>query len=239
MHKTIAETTAFVHALRAMDLDTSEVDAVIAPAFTALHAAREALGTAPIGLAAQTMHWADEGAYTGEISPPMLLDCGVRWVILGHSERRAAAGELDADINAKVRVALAYDITPIVAVGETADEHAADLAHEKVTRQTRAAFAELSAREIARCVVAYEPIWAIGTGNMDRPETANAVMGTIRTCIAGLHDARLLYGGSVKPANIADLMAQEHIDGALVGGASLEPASFAALVHNARIGAAS
>ncbi len=236
MHKTVPAAVNFVRELIGMELDHEHVEAVICPAYTALHAVRAALGDAPIGLGAQNMHWAEAGAFTGEISPPMLLDCGVQWVLLGHSERRAAEGELDEKVNLKVRAALAHGLTPIVAVGETKDEHERGMAHEKVTRQTRAAFESVPQHEIARCVVAYEPIWAIGSGTSDHPEGANDVMGTIRGSVAGLRDARLLYGGSVKPENIASFVAQPHINGALVGGASLDPASFAALVRNAKKG---
>ncbi|MFN2459939.1 MAG: triose-phosphate isomerase [Candidatus Velthaea sp.] len=234
MHKTAAEAVAFVDAVRALAPDLAHADAVVAPAFTALAATSAALAGTGIGLAAQTMHWADSGPYTGEVSPPMLLECGARWVILGHSERRTACAEVDVSINKKVGAALAHGLTPIVAVGETAEEHAAGLARERVIAQTQAAFEGIAPREVARCVVAYEPIWAIGTGNVDRPEDADAVMGQIRACVTGLEHTRILYGGSVKPDNIAGLVAQRHIDGALVGGASLDPSSFTALVRNAR-----
>jgi triosephosphate isomerase len=236
MHKTPVEAVRFVHELRALDLDLSDVDAVIFPPFVALSAVGDALGGSAIGLGAQTMHWADSGAFTGEISPPMLLACNAAWVILGHSERRALAGETDAAINRKIVAALAHGITPIVAVGETHEEHAAGLARDRVVAQTHAAFDGIAAGDVARCVVAYEPIWAIGTGNIDSPAGADAIMGAIRESTPGLAQTRILYGGSVKPDNIAALVAQEHIDGALVGGASLEAASFAALVRNARKG---
>jgi triosephosphate isomerase len=236
MHKSPAEAVDFVHALRALEPDLDSADAVICPPFTALNAVGEALRGSAIGLGAQTMHWAESGAFTGEISPPMLLACGARWVILGHSERRAFAAETDELINRKIPVALAHGITPILAVGETSEEHAAGLARDRVVAQARAALAGLSATDVARCVVAYEPIWAIGSGKVDHPADANAIMGAIRAAVAGLAGARILYGGSVKPDNIAALVGQEHINGALVGGASLEPASFAALLHNARKG---
>ncbi len=143
-------------------------------------------------------------------------------------------GELDERVNEKVRAALAHGITPIVAVGETADEHAAGRAREKVCTQTRAAFAGVARDDVARCVVAYEPIWAIGTGNADTPESANSVMGEIRGAVAGLRDVRVLYGGSMKPENLTAFVGQPNIDGGLVGGASLEPDSFAALLDAAR-----
>lgn len=236
MHKTVAAATAFAHELLAGPLDLEAADAVVCPPFTALPAVANAFAGTPIAVGAQTMHWADAGAFTGEIAPPMLLELGVRWVILGHSERRAGAAESDATVNRKVQAALAHGITPIVAVGETEDEHAAGLAAQRVVAQTRGAFAGVEPGAVARCLVAYEPIWAIGTGKTDTPESANRTMGAIRTAVAGLAGVRLLYGGSVKPDNIAAFVAQEHIAGALVGGASLDPASYAALLRNARKG---
>jgi triosephosphate isomerase len=234
MHKTPADAVRFVHELRALQPDLEHADAVICPPFTALAAVGEALTGSEIGLGAQTMHWADSGAFTGEIAPPMLLACGARWVILGHSERRAFAAESDVAINRKIDAALTHGITPILAVGETHEEHDAGLARDRVVAQTRAAFEGRSAAQVARCVVAYEPLWAIGSGNVDSPSSANAIMGAIRAAVPGLDASRILYGGSVKPDNIASLVGQEHIDGALVGGASLDPVSFAALVRNAR-----
>jgi triosephosphate isomerase (TIM) len=236
MHKTIAQTRTFIAEVGARSLPP-EVDAVICPPFTALCAARDALAGSPIDLGAQNMNWAESGAFTGEISPVMLAELAVAWVVLGHSERRALFGELDFRINEKVRAALRHGITPIVAVGETADEHARGAAQDKVREQIAAAFSGIAADDVARCVVAYEPIWAIGTGHADTPESANAIMGTIRASVAGLENVRVLYGGSVKPDNIASFVAQPNIDGGLVGGASLEPDSFVALLAGARKGA--
>ncbi len=236
MHKTVAESQAFVADLLGRTLPLDTVDAVVAPPFTALSAVRSALAGTPIGLGAQNMNWASWGAFTGEISAPMLVECGVRWVVIGHSERRAMFGELDERVNEKVRAALAHGITPIVAVGETADEHAAGLACEKVRAQVRAAFDSVKPADAARCVVAYEPIWAIGTGTADTPSQANAIMGEIRAACDGLAKSRLLYGGSMKPSNVTDFVRQPNIDGGLIGGASLEPASFAALLDGARDG---
>jgi triosephosphate isomerase len=237
MHKTVADTRAFIDVLRARTLPLDAVDAVICPPFTALEAAQPLLAGTGIGLGAQNMNWAPEGAFTGEISAPMLVELGVRWVVLGHSERRALFGELDLRVNEKIQAALAHDITPIVAVGETADEHAAGLARRRVEAQVRAAFDGFPPEQVARCLVAYEPIWAIGSGQPDTPESANAIMGAIRVAVDGLQDARVLYGGSVKPDNVADFVAQPNIDGGLVGGASLDPVSFAALLDGARKGA--
>jgi triosephosphate isomerase len=234
LHKTIAQTREYIGALRKCALPLADVDAVICPPFTALQAAGEALAGSGIGLGAQNVCWADAGAFTGEIAPPMLVECGVRWVVIGHSERRHLFGELDYRVNEKARAALAHGITPIVAVGETAEEHAAGGARDKVTRQVRAAFDGIPAADVARCVVAYEPIWAIGTGTADTPEAANDVMSEIRCAVAGLADVRVLYGGSVTPENMGAFVAQPNIDGGLVGGASLEPASMLALLEAAR-----
>jgi len=233
MHKTIAETRAFVRELlvRAVPPD---VDVVIAPPFTALAAAREELGDSRVALGAQTMHDTAYGAFTGEIGAPMLCELGVAYVILGHSERRAFCNESDDSVNRKVRAALACGITPIVAVGESASEHACGQAHATVSRQTRAAFRDVAATDVARCVVAYEPIWAIGTGVGDDPASANDVIAHLRASVAGLANARILYGGSMKTDNAAALMAQPEIDGGLVGGASLTVASFAAVIDAAR-----
>jgi triosephosphate isomerase (TIM) len=234
MHKTVAEATGFVRELLALEPDFDAVDAAIFPPFTALYAAGEALTGSRLGLGGQTMSDADSGAFTGEISGLMLLDCGARWVILGHSERRAYCGETDAAINRKVHTALRLGLTPIVAVGESQADHAAGRTHQHVVAQTTAAFDGVTADDVARCVVAYEPIWAIGTGLSDSPPAANDVMAQIRGAVAGLERTRILYGGSVKPDNIGSFVAQPHIDGALVGGASLGAQSFADLIANAR-----
>jgi triosephosphate isomerase (TIM) len=238
MHKTVSEATAFVREFLALSPDLEAVDAVVCPPFTALCAVGEAIAGSRLGLGGQTMCDLDSGAYTGEISPLMLLDCGARWVILGHSERRAYNGETDAAINRKVHTALRLGITPIVAVGESADDHAAGRTHAHVIAQTTAAFDGVTPADVDRCVVAYEPIWAIGTGLSDSPVAANDVMAQIRGAVAGLEQTRILYGGSVKPDNIGAFVAQPHIDGALVGGASLDPQSFADLIANARVNAA-
>jgi triosephosphate isomerase (TIM) len=229
MHKTIAETRALLRELLAAP-PVAGVEIVVAPPFTALAAAHEELRGSSIGLGAQTMHEGDHGPYTGEISPIMLRDVGVRYVILGHSERRAGCGETDAGVARKVRAALAHGLTPIVAVGETEEEHRRNETLRRVTHQARAAFEGLAPAEVARCTLAYEPIWAIGTGLTDEPESANAVLGAIRNCVEGLENVRLLYGGSMKGENAPALMAQPNIDGGLIGGASLSAASFLAIV---------
>jgi triosephosphate isomerase len=234
MYHTIAEAVAFVDDLFALAPEVGAVDAVIFPPFTALRAVADALQGRALQIGGQTMSDLDCGALTGEIGPPMLLDAGATWVILGHSERRALCGETDEAVNRKVHAALRHGLTPIVAVGESAADHAAGRAHAHVVAQIRAAFAGVAPENVARCVAAYEPIWAIGSGSPDSPAGANDVMGAIRGAVPGLERTRILYGGSVKPDNIGAFVAQPHIDGALVGGASLEPRSFAALLANAR-----
>jgi triosephosphate isomerase len=235
MHKTVAETRSLVRELASEPIP-AEVDVAIAPPFTALWAAREELRQreSGIALAAQTMHESEHGPYTGEISPVMLRDLGVAYVIVGHSERRASCGETDAAVNRKVRSALEHGLTPIVAVGETQAEHARHETVSIVTFQTRAAFEGVEAADVARCVVAYEPIWAIGTGLVDQPDSANAVIGAIRDSVKGLAGARLLYGGSMKSDNAGALLAESNIDGGLVGGASLSAPSFLSIVLAAR-----
>ena len=235
MHKTIAEARELVRAfLKEQSWQHPDVDVAMAPPFTALAAVAEELRGSTVSLGAQTMHWADHGPYTGEISPPMLLELGCRYVILGHSERRAYCGEIDETINRKAKSALAHGLTPVIAVGETQSEHDAGRAKDRVTSQVRAALDGMPESDRRRCVIAYEPIWAIGSGKADDPSSANAVMFEIRECDAALADVQLLYGGSAKPANIAGFIAQPNIDGALVGGASIDAAIFSELVHNAR-----
>jgi triosephosphate isomerase len=232
MHKTVAETRALLRELCAFPLDPA-IEVVVAPPFTALATAHEELRGTTVGLGAQNMHETDHGPFTGEISPVMLRELGVTYVILGHSERRASCNETDAGVSRKVRSALEHGLTPIVAVGETEDEHRRELTRSRVTSQTRAAFIDVAPADVARCVVAYEPIWAIGTGLVDAPESANGVMAEIRACVPGLQGARILYGGSMKGENAAALMAQPDIDGGLIGGASLSAVAFAAVIDAA------
>jgi triosephosphate isomerase len=235
MNKTIAEARRLVRALlEDPSWQHPDVDVAVAPPFTALAAVSEDLRDNPkLAFGAQTMHWAESGPYTGEISAPMLAELGCTYVILGHSERRTDCGETDEGVNRKVKCALAYSITPVVAVGETLDEHKAGKATERVCAQVRAAFDGVDDASKARCVIAYEPIWAIGTGLAEEPQAANDVMGAIRDVDPALHDVQLLYGGSMKPGNAAALMAQPNIDGGLVGGASLDAATFSELIRNA------
>jgi triosephosphate isomerase len=234
MHKTAAATAAFFDDFlpRVAQLRT-DVEIVVAPPFTALPTAGAMLRGSRVRLGAQTMHWELQGAFTGEVSAPMLLEFGVAYVILGHSERRAYCDETDRTVNLKVQTALAQGLTPIVAVGETPEERDAGRTDERVTSQTRAALHGVPTEDFGRIALAYEPIWAIGTGKNCDPTEANRVMAAIRNCIAGLRHTPILYGGSMKPDNVAAYAAQPEIDGGLVGGASLDPGGFAELIAQA------
>jgi triosephosphate isomerase len=229
MNLTTEEATDFVRSIRRGLNGIKGVDRVLCPPFTALATLKDLLSATGIGLGAQNMHWEEKGAYTGEISPIMLKEL-CQYVILGHSERRAYFGETDEGVNRKIKTALAYDLFPIVCVGETEAEYDAGQTQEVVGGQVRGCLAGLSAEEVAGLVIAYEPVWAIGTGKAATAAGAGSVIGlTIRGTIAGLYDeataqaVRVQYGGSVNPANVAEFMAHPDVDGALVGGASLKP----------------
>ncbi len=229
MNMTIAQATDFVRTIRRGLNEIKGVERVLCPPFTALAAVKELLQATDIGLGAQNMHWEEKGAYTGEVSPLMLKEL-CRYVILGHSERRAYFGETDQGINRKIRAALAHGLVPIVCVGETEAQYDAGQTEAVVGGQVRDCLVGLSAAQVAGLVIAYEPVWAIGTGKAATAAGAGAVIGlTIRGTIARLYDeataqaVRVQYGGSVTPANIAEFMAHPDIDGALVGGASLKP----------------
>lgn len=236
MHETVAQALALVDGLIALSgTFPAEVDVVVAPPFTALEAVSNRLRNRQrIALGAQTMHWEDQGPFTGEISPVMLKELGVEYVVLGHSERRMSCGETDESVNKKAHAALRHAITPIIAVGETLDEKNAGETQRKVVSQTRAALSNMSVAQIEQVVLAYEPIWAIGTGRNDDPQNANATMEQIRAAADGLANVPILYGGSVKPDNMASYARMPNINGALVGGASLAADSFAAIVHAAK-----
>jgi len=239
MHKTIAEAVELTRGVRRGVMDLAGVEVVLCPPFTALSAVREAIGPAKIGLGAQNMYFEEQGAFTGEISPPMLAEL-CQYVILGHSERRQYFGETDAGVNNKAKVALAHGLTPIICVGENLEQNQAGQTAAIVGGQVRAAFQDVSAQDAARIVVAYEPIWAIGTGMSAVPAEVNRIIGlSIRGVLADLFGEtvagaiRVQYGGSVKPDNMADFALQSEIDGALVGGASLKPDSFVAIAKAA------
>lgn len=234
MHKTAAQTAAFLDAFlpRVPDVPP-HVEIVIAPPFTSIPLASERLAGSRVALGAQTMHWELEGPFTGEIGAGMLREFGVRYVIIGHSERRTYNNETDRTVNLKVGTALAQELIPIVAVGETIEERNAGLTEERVVAQTRAALDGIVGPDLGRIVMAYEPIWAIGTGRNCDPVEADRVMSLIRACVVGLEETPILYGGSMKPENVRSYVEQPNINGGLVGGASLDPNGFAALVENA------
>jgi triosephosphate isomerase len=225
--------------LDAKDYDTVEI--VVCPPFTALRSVQTTLegDRIEIGLGAQNCHYETQGAFTGEISPAMLAKLHVQYVIVGHSERRELMGETDEIVVKKLRAVLAAEMQPILCVGETLDEREAGETDAKVGGQVRTAFANLPADTAARCVVAYEPIWAIGTGRNATPDDANATIGVVRETLreivgATASEMRILYGGSMKPGNASDLMAMPEIDGGLVGGASLDPDDFARIIRYSR-----
>ncbi|HUA10135.1 MAG TPA: triose-phosphate isomerase [Candidatus Acidoferrales bacterium] len=235
MHKTAAQTRAFFEAFIPLaEHLVRRVEIVIAPPFTSLAAAHEALRHHPrIVLGAQNVHWDLHGAFTGEIGEPMLREFDVRYVIVGHSERRTLFNELDRTVNLKVKTLLAHGMTPIVAVGETHEEREAGAAEERVVTQTIGALEGLDVEQARRVVLAYEPIWAIGTGANCDPVEADRIMGIIRGSVPGLDEVPILYGGSVKPENVALYAEQPNINGGLVGGASLDPSAFATLIESA------
>jgi triosephosphate isomerase len=239
MHKTVEEAVALIRELRAALDGLTGCDVAVCPPFPTLAAAREALIGSAIRLGAQNMHWEEQGAFTGEVSPPMLQDL-CDYVIVGHSERRNVFGETDEMANRKLLAALAHGLRPILCVGENLQQNQAGETGAFVGRQVRAAFAGVTAEQALRITVAYEPIWAIGTGVAATGEGANATVGgAVRATLAELYGddvaaaLRIQYGGSVKPGNVAEFMAQPEIDGALVGGASLRAADFAAIVREA------
>ncbi|WP_028308019.1 triose-phosphate isomerase [Desulfitibacter alkalitolerans] len=237
MHKTSHEAQEFIEKLAANLKGVEEADVIVAPAFTSLEAAVKAAQGSQIKIAAQNMHWENKGAYTGEISPAMLRDLGVTHCIIGHSERRQYFAETDHTVNKKVRAALDNEIIPIVCVGEILEEREKGDTFNVVEKQTKAALEGLTSTQVAELILAYEPVWAIGTGKTSSADDAQEVITKIREIIAndfGRESAgrvRIQYGGSVKPENIKGFMEQSDIDGALVGGASLEVDSFLKLIN--------
>ena len=241
MNKTASEAVRFVRELTSVLPKDPAVEIVLAPPFTALESVRTALAAAShIALGAQNVHWEQQGAFTGEISGPMLRDLGCTYAIVGHSERRTLFGERDGDVHKKVRSALANGLRPILCVGESLDQRQSGRTEPVVTGQVAAGLAELSAKELDAVTIAYEPVWAIGTGHAATTEQAVAVHRAIRACIAAgwtTHAAermRILYGGSVTPQNAESLLSDPDIDGALVGGACLKTESFATIVLAAK-----
>jgi triosephosphate isomerase len=238
MHKTAEETERFLGEFLPRVPDSGGPEVVVCPPFTSLRTAVEHCFQSRVRVAAQNMHEAEDGAFTGEISAPMLLDLGVDAVILGHSERRQYFNETDEALARKVPAALGAGLEPILCVGENEDQRDADETADVLTRQVQADLAEVPDARLSEVVIAYEPIWAIGTGRTATPEQAQEAIALIRSLIEprspeGAAAIRILYGGSVKPDNAAELIAQPDIDGALVGGASLDPSDFAAIVQAA------
>ena len=240
MFKTVRETVAHVAELRSALRDVAHADVVIAPPFTALHAAAEAVRGSDIGVSAQNLHWEREGAFTGEVSAAMIREAGASFVIIGHSERRTLFGETDLTINKKIAAALAAQLVPIVCVGETLQQRDASQTTTVLDGQLRNGLDGFTADQLSSMVVAYEPVWAIGTGRNATPEQAQDAHAHIRSRLRqwfGVDLAercRVLYGGSVKPENAGALLSQTDVDGALVGGASLDVKSFVAIVSAAK-----
>jgi triosephosphate isomerase (TIM) len=236
MYKTPEQAKQFVAAFLPLVWEHSRDQIVLCPPFVCLPATVEAVQDSQISVGGQNMFWEKEGAYTGEVSAPMLRAIGCTHVIIGHSERRQYFGETDDSVNRKLRAALASGLTPIVCIGEVIEEREAGLTEDVLRRQCSIAFREISSGEAIPIVIAYEPVWAIGTGKTASPELAAEAHRVIRTEVAEIFgegvatQMRILYGGSVKPENAKLLMSREEIDGALVGGASLDPKSFAAIV---------
>ena len=240
MHKTVGEAEDFLERFIGQIGDLGDVEIVICPPFTSLWVVVDHCRRTSIRVAAQNMHEAEQGAFTGEVSAAMLLDVGAQGVILGHSERRQYFNETDEALARKVAVALERGLEPILCVGESEAERDAGRTEEVLRRQVEADLAEVrTGSELERVVIAYEPIWAIGTGRTATPEQAEEAIGFIRSLLAerdpqAAERVRILYGGSVRPANAAELLSREQIDGALVGGASLDPADFLAICEAAR-----
>jgi len=237
MYKTQAETRAFFAAFLPQVREAAHCDVVIAPPFTNIAAAVESVQGSKVAIAGQNVYWQREGAFTGEVSAGMLAEAGCQYVIVGHSERRQFFGDTDGSVAQKSRAALADGLTPIVCVGELLADREQGRTEEVLSHQFIGGPGALTPEEFSRILLAYEPVWAIGTGRTATPEIAAAAHGFLRRCVMDQYSAelaasvRILYGGSVKPDNIQGLMAQPELDGALVGGASLDAKSLAAIVN--------
>jgi len=240
MYKTVLEAVVFVKELKSVLKDVLDVEIVVGPPFTALHAVAEAARNSNIGVAAQDVYWEREGAFTGEISAAMILEAGAAYTIIGHSERRRLFGETDAMVNHKAIAAFQTGLTPIVCVGETLEEREADQTLNVLDRQVKEGLDGVTAAQVAELVVAYEPVWAIGTGRNATSAQAGEAHAHIRKRLRQWFGAdaadhcHVIYGGSVKPDNIRELIAEPDVDGALVGGASLDVRSFADIVTRSR-----
>ena len=240
MYKTVAETVKYVKEFRALVKDMAGVEIVLATPFTSLHAAFEAARNSNVAIAAQDLYWEREGAFTGEISAPMIREAGAEFVIVGHSERRTLFGETDATVNRKAVAAFSAGLTPIVCIGETLDQRERNETFEVLDRQIKTGLDGLTGEQLALLVIAYEPVWAIGTGRNATPAQAGEAHGHIRQRLRqwfgndAAEHCHVIYGGSVKVENIADLAAQPDVDGALVGGASLDIRGFSEIVSRSR-----
>jgi triosephosphate isomerase len=240
MYKTVAEAVVFVKELRTAIKDVDRVEIVLAPAFLAVHAVAEAARNTIIGVAAQDLHWEREGAFTGEVSAEMVKEAGAQYAIVGHSERRRLFGESDAIVNRKAMAALGAGLTPIVCIGETLEERERDETLAVLDRQIKDGLDRITADQVAEIVVAYEPVWAIGTGRTATAAQAGEAHAHIRQRLRQWFGAdaaercHIIYGGSVKPDNIRELIAETDVDGALVGGASLDVRGFAEIVTRSR-----
>jgi triosephosphate isomerase len=241
MYKTVHEAVVYAKEFRGLIRDLNGVEVVLAPPFTALHSVAEACRNTVIAVAAQNIYWEREGAFTGEISGPMIKEAGGEYVIVGHSERRRLFGETDQTVNRRVMAAFQAQLVPIVCIGETLDEREQGQTLAVLDRQVKDGLDGLSAVQIAELVIAYEPVWAIGTGRNATPEQANEahahIRGRLRQWFGGdaAERCHVIYGGSVKPDNIRELAVLPDVDGALVGGASLEPRTFLQIVNASRL----
>ena len=239
MNTNASEGRALVEAIKAETANMNDVEIVVCPPFTTLGAVVEAAAGSNIGVGAQNIHWAENGAFTGEISADMLKTSGVKYVIIGHSERRQYFGETDETVNKRLAAALAAGLIPIVCIGELLEEREAGKTEEVLATQIRGGLANVSKEDAAKIVIAYEPVWAIGTGKTATPEMAQDAHAFIRAELTAMFGAdtaeamRIQYGGSMKPANARELVACKDIDGGLIGGAALDAASFVSLINEA------
>jgi triosephosphate isomerase len=240
MFKTVSEAIVFAKELKSVVKEVTDVEIVLAPPFTAIHGVAEALRNTNVGVSGQDVYWEKEGAFTGEVSAPMLKEAGAEYCIIGHSERRRLFGETDATVNRKIVAAIGAGLTPIVCIGETLEEREGNETLAVLDRQMKDGFDRLSAEQVGELVVAYEPVWAIGTGRNATAAQAEESHAHIRTRLRQWFGAEaagrchVIYGGSVKPDNIAELIREADVDGALVGGASLELRSFGEIVTRSR-----
>ena len=240
MFKTVGETVAYLQELRRLTSDVTDAEMVVAPPFPAIRTAADEARGSRIGIAAQNLHWDREGAFTGEVSAGMIKDAGADYVIIGHSERRRLFGDTGETVHRKLLAALAADLTAIVCIGETLEERDANRTTDVLDRQLDEALGGLTPAQVASLVLAYEPVWAIGTGRNATPQQAGDAHAHIRGWLRGrftresADQCHILYGGSVKPDNIRELMALPDVDGALVGGASLKPQSFFEIISGCR-----